>query len=103
MRRESPRGWRLGWQTKRTSRVISMSVACDLIGADCVRAVSTGCRHSLFRLPRAGLEAQGVEGDEAGGVVLVVGFFLAAFHGGDGFGVEAVRALAASVHDVALV
>lgn len=38
-----------------------------------------------------------VEGDETGGVVLVIGFFLAAFHGGDGFGIHAVRAAAAGL------
>ena len=49
------------------------------------------------------LEAEAVEGDEAGGVVLVVSFFLAAFHGGDVFVVEAVRRTAAGVDDVAFV
>ncbi len=50
-----------------------------------------------------GFETEGVEGDEAGGVVLVVGFFLAAFHGGDGFGIHAEGRAAAGLHDVAFV
>jgi len=49
------------------------------------------------------LESEGVEGDKAGGVVLVVGFLLAAFHGGDVFVVHGVGTATASLHDVAFV
>ncbi len=54
-------------------------------------------------LPRNCFQTQRIQRDEAGGVVLVVGLFLAAFHGGDGFGVHAVRGAAAGLHDVAFV
>ena len=49
------------------------------------------------------LQAEAVEGNKAGGVVLIVGFFLAAFHRGDVFVVEAVRGTATGVHNVAFV
>ena len=49
------------------------------------------------------LEAEAIEGDEAGGVVLVVSSFLSAFHGGDMFVVKAVRGAAAGVDDVAFI
>lgn len=51
----------------------------------------------------AGFEAEGVEGDEASGVVLVVALGGVFFHGGDGFVVEREGAAAACGHDVALV
>jgi len=73
-----------------------------LAGEPETEAAVNFARHLLL-LPRTGLEAQGVEGDEAGGVVLVVGLFLAAFHGGDGFGIHAVRRAAAGLHDVAFI
>ena len=49
------------------------------------------------------LQAQAIEGDEAGGVILVIGFLLAAFHGGDVFVVEAVGRAASGIHDIAFV
>src|ERR1039458_4313767 len=60
--------------------------------------------HSLLPLDAgADFQPQRVEPDEAGGVVLVVGFGRVGFHGGDGRVVEAHRGFAASAHDVALV
>lgn len=57
----------------------------------------------LFPLTGGGFETEGVEGDEAGSVVLVIGFFLTAFHGGDGFGIHAEGASAAGLHDVSFI
>ena len=48
-------------------------------------------------------QAQAVQADETGGVVLVVGFARVGFHRGDVRVVEAHRAPAAGHHDVALV
>ena len=53
-----------------------------------IEPASQGLR-SLFALAGSRFEAEGVEGDETGGIVLVVGLLLAAFHGGDGFGIHA--------------
>jgi hypothetical protein len=50
-----------------------------------------------------GFEAEAVEADEAGGVVLIVGFAGVGFHGGDVFAVEAEGGLASGGHDVAFV
>jgi hypothetical protein len=49
------------------------------------------------------LQAEAVQSDEAGGVVLVVSFFLPALHGGNILVVEAVRGTATGVDDVAFV
>ncbi len=49
------------------------------------------------------LEAQGIEGDEAGGVVLVVSFFLSAFHSSNCFIVKSVHAAATGVDDISFV
>ena len=52
---------------------------------------------------RRDFQAQGVQPDEAGGVVLVVGLGRVGFHRGDVRVVEAHRGFAAADHDVALV
>ena len=49
------------------------------------------------------LQAESVESDEARGVVLVVGFFLTTFHGGDVFVIKAIGRAPSCVHDVAFV
>ena len=60
-------------------------------------------KYTLLALFRRRLEAESVEGDESGGIVLIVGFLLAALHGGNRLGVHAERRPATGLHDVALV
>ena len=48
-------------------------------------------------------QAQAVEGDETGGVVLVVGFLLATFHSGDILVIKAVRRTASGIDNVSFV
>lgn len=56
-----------------------------------------------FHLARRSFQAQRIECDESCGIILVVGLFLSAFHGGNGFGIQRMRRTTTGIHDVAFV